>query len=79
MKKLSVDGERKVIRPTPSNSACNNMFTVAAIREDSDTPCVEITLKDMDGMSVTAWLTDVDAEELSRQIQKAISILPSSK
>lgn len=68
-----LDGEMKVMRS--KFSFFDNEVKVTAYREDSDSPFV--ILSDENGQEFR--LTDVGAQSLVERINKALSILPSSK
>lgn len=74
------DGQSRVIRRKPWCLGDKDAFRITAIRVDSETPYVQLDLKDPYTESVTTrMLTDSEAEELARQITKALGYLPSSK
>ena len=66
------DGEEKKIR----HGLFKLPFDVIAIREDCDTPIIELRSKAGDRITD---LSDVEAIELIRQLQLALRYLPSSK
>lgn len=66
------DGEEKKIR----HGLVTLPFDVIAIREDCDTPIIELRSKVGDRI---IDFTDFEAKELIRQLQLALHYLPSSK
>lgn len=57
-------------------------FGVAAYRYDCDTPFIEVELAfgtDVKEGSLTHHMTDVEALDLIERLQRALSVLPSSK
>lgn len=75
MPKQLQDGERKVIRPSRNFSMFkHNHFLVEAERIDCDTPAVHLTVA-----SETTVLTDTQTADLIDRLQRALSILPTSK
>lgn len=75
MSRILTDGEQRKIRYSPYVPNLKN-FAVEAICVDSDTPLVKLSIN---SASSEVHLTDVEAEELIRQLQKALKVLPSSK
>lgn len=73
MPKMLQDGENRVIR---KSTPFQVPFTVRAIREDCDTPLIELKFE---GYPTPITLTDIDADELILQLRKALVILPTSK
>jgi hypothetical protein len=82
MKRL-LDGERKEIKASRQYSTFkNDSFKVVAHRHDCDTPIVELKVAfgaDVNEGSLTHYLTDVEALDLIDRLQRALSVLPSSK
>ena len=75
MPKPLIDGERRVMRPAWAPDAKrSNYVKVTAHRVDSETPYV---ILEIDG--VATWLEDVTAIDLVNRIQRALSVLPTSK
>jgi hypothetical protein len=74
MTKSLNDGEKRLMR----KKLWDLPFDVVAYREDSETPYVLLVGP---GFSRTpiASLTDVQAEELITRLQRALSVLPTSK
>lgn len=76
MPRAMQDGERREIK-IPDDKIWKGrqaLPKVFAIREDCDTPYVEVTFKDQ-----VLMLTDTDARALHEKLIKALDILPSSK
>lgn len=74
--KYMQDGERREIKiPDDKIWKGRQAFPkVFAIREDFETPYVEVTFKDQ-----VIMLTDTDARALQEKLIKALDILPTSK
>lgn len=75
MPKRLIDGERRTMRI--KNDACP--VRVDAFRYDSDTPAVILHDPLAEPASDPIFLTDVGARDLVRKIEKALSLLPTSK
>lgn len=77
MKRLR-DGERKVIRTSRMFSVYrNDRFKVEAERYDCDTPLIHLTCGLAESYELT--LNEIEALELIDRLQRALSVLPSSK
>lgn len=76
MSRRLADGEKRIIRASRGFSMFkNHTFVVEAERIDCYTPYVGLTLPN--GASVS--LTDVATLDLIDRLQRALSVLPSSK